>query len=237
MTKKIALAVLIFFATSFLAGPVMAEVLQKHEAVSEEYVVGAGDVLDCHILVKDSDISMDYTLVVYPGGSLYFPGVGKIYAAGRTVPDLKKELYKNIKNEIKRDFNMHLVVKAISSPNVLTLAEVRPNIYVYGEVKNSGRLPYVPGGTLSYYVSLVGGPTDRAALGEVTISRQINGEAKEIKLNLDDILKKGIKSKDIVLQPGDVINVPRNVFYIADFTAFMSVMLTLVTVYSVITRR
>ena len=68
---------------------------------------------------------------------------------------------------------------------------------MYGEVANSGRFGYLPGRTLSDYISYAGGPREKANLGAVTVTRQVSGEAVKYTINAGDILYNGNHEKDI----------------------------------------
>ena len=235
--RKGSLILLIVYCISFIAGPVFAQSNPNDlEWVTDGYKVGAGDVIDCHILVKNTDIAMDYTLPVSPGGAIFFPGIGKIFVAGKTLPEIKFVIRQEVSKILHEEFGLYVLIKQISSPDILNISPVRPYVYVFGEVKKASRVPYMPGSRLSDYVSIAGGPTERAALGGISITRNVNGKTQKINVNYEDIIIRGEADKDIYILENDLINVPRNVFYIADFVSLMSVVLTLVTVYSVVRR-
>ncbi|MCU0641439.1 MAG: SLBB domain-containing protein [Candidatus Margulisbacteria bacterium] len=110
-------------------------------------------------------------------------------------------------------------------------------IYVYGEVARGGRFEYVPGKKLSDYLSLSGGPTVKANLSGVTLTRQENNQPKVYNVNVSDILQRGMSSKDIEVLAGDVIYVPGNFFYMTDFTSVLNTILITLTLYTTIARK
>ncbi|MFW6161019.1 MAG: polysaccharide biosynthesis/export family protein, partial [Acidobacteriota bacterium] len=86
-------------------------------------------------------------------------------------------------------------------------------IYVFGQVRNPGALNVkrsnIP--TLLRAIAQAGGFSDRASKGGVIIKRKDeNGEEREIKVNVKDIIKG--KKKDIQLKENDVIYVPESIF-------------------------
>jgi protein involved in polysaccharide export with SLBB domain len=105
-------------------------------------------------------------------------------------------------------------------------------IYVYGEVARSGRFEYVPGKRLSDYLSYAGGPTSRALLSSVTLTRQVDGKAKKYGINASDVIYDGNSKNDIEIAGGDVINVPGNFFYFSDFSSFASMLFTGLALYN-----
>jgi polysaccharide export outer membrane protein len=86
-------------------------------------------------------------------------------------------------------------------------------IYVYGQVKSPGAIQVLKSNipTLVRAIAQAGGFTERAAKGSVVIRRKdALGNEKEIKVNVKNIQKN--KSKDIQLQPDDVVFVPETIF-------------------------
>jgi polysaccharide export outer membrane protein len=57
-------------------------------------------------------------------------------------------------------------------------------------------------------IGMAGGFTKEANVKSVTVMRVENGKQRTIKINTKDIIVRGEKDKDIVVEPGDVISVP-----------------------------
>ncbi|MFA5114002.1 MAG: SLBB domain-containing protein [Candidatus Margulisiibacteriota bacterium] len=109
-------------------------------------------------------------------------------------------------------------------------------VYVYGEVRNGGRYEFVPGRRLSDYISYAGGPTARALLGDVSVTRQVNGKPQRLKINAGAAIYGGNEKQDIEIMGGDVIGVPGNFFYVADFSSFVNTILLGLSLYTSVTR-
>ena len=76
------------------------------------------------------------------------------------------------------------------------------SVYVFGQVKNPGAYALQQKDTtVLQALSLAGGVTDRGSTGRIKIVRIVNGEKKEIKVKLSD-----------VVQPGDTIIVRERFF-------------------------
>lgn len=73
--------------------------------------------------------------------------------------------------------------------------------YVFGEVKSPGAYSIQKTTTILQALSLAGGVTENGAMNRIKIWRIVNGEKKEIKVKLTDIVK-----------PGDTIIVPQRYF-------------------------
>ena len=76
------------------------------------------------------------------------------------------------------------------------------SVYVFGQVKNPGAYALQQKNTtVLQALSLAGGVTDRGSTGRIQIARIVNGEKREIKVKLGD-----------VVQPGDTIIVQERFF-------------------------
>jgi polysaccharide export outer membrane protein len=76
------------------------------------------------------------------------------------------------------------------------------SVYVFGHVKNPGAYPLQQKNTtVLQALSLAGGVTDRGSTSRIQIQRIVNGEKKEIKVKLSDLV-----------QPGDTIIIPERYF-------------------------
>jgi polysaccharide export outer membrane protein len=84
------------------------------------------------------------------------------------------------------------------------------NVFVYGEVKSPGAIPYLSSKkiTLVQAIAQAGGPTEWAKRSRVMIKRKDRKTGKEIQIHVN--LKNMINGKiaDIMLEEGDVIIVP-----------------------------
>jgi polysaccharide export outer membrane protein len=75
------------------------------------------------------------------------------------------------------------------------------SVYVFGQVKNPGSYPIKSDTTLLQTLSLAGGVTPNGALNRTSVIRIVNGEKKDVKVKLTD-----------VVEPGDTISVPERFF-------------------------
>jgi len=86
------------------------------------------------------------------------------------------------------------------------------SFYVFGEVKNPGSYPLEKDITVVEAITMAGGFTDIAAPNKTRVIRSSNGKEEIIRVKIKDITKKGNKSKDILVKPGDIIVVPESFF-------------------------
>ena len=125
---------------------------------------------------------------------------------------------------------------ALQNGDIIAVPSIKSYVYVYGEVTRSGTFGYVPGQMLSDYINIAGGPTARANLRGVTVTRQENGRPKVYHINASDVIQKGFDDKDIEIYAGDVISVPKNFFYFEDFATFLNTILLALTLYTTVSR-
>jgi polysaccharide export outer membrane protein len=95
--------------------------------------------------------------------------------------------------------------------DVVTIAiDQTLNVFVYGEVKTPGAIPYLSskGITLVQAIAQAGGPTEWAKKSRIMIKRKDKKTGKEMQIRVN--LKKMISGKiaDINLDEGDVVIVP-----------------------------
>jgi hypothetical protein len=83
--------------------------------------------------------------------------------------------------------------------------ELQIRVRVWGEVNVPG-LYSVPDGTdLLEVLSLAGGPTQNAKLGNVKVVRLVGEEAEVYEIDIDDFVEKGSTEAIMLMQPGDMI--------------------------------
>lgn len=75
------------------------------------------------------------------------------------------------------------------------------SVYVFGQVKAPGAYAVQKDTTVLQALSLAGGVTENGAMNRIRIVRIVNGEKKEVKVKLTDLVK-----------PGDTIIVPERYF-------------------------
>lgn len=157
-------------------------------AGAQEYVIGAGDVLDI-IIQGEPELSRSY--LVRPDGKIVIPILGEVEAAGLTSKALAERLATQLKQFV-RDPQVTVAIRQ---------AARRKFVYLLGQVVRPGAYDFLDGWTVAELLATAGGPTDKAALKRAVIMRRDTS----IAVDLEKLLVKADPSANIKLEPGDVV--------------------------------
>lgn len=170
-------------------------------AQDPNYKIQPADVLAITVY-KQPDLTTKTRVSV--DGYISFPLLEKVY-----VKDLSaEELEQKLKELLEKDY---LVSAQVS---VFIEAYHPRQVTVIGEVMKPGKydMPTEKKLTLMDSIALAGGFTKDASINNTTILRMENGKEKVIKVNVKDITVRGQAGQDVVLEAGDIVNVPQSFF-------------------------
>jgi polysaccharide biosynthesis/export protein len=163
-------------------------------AQDPNYTVKPGDTLSISVW-KEPDLQKE--TLVRPDGSFSFPLVGEVDAKGKTVADLNK-------------FVSQKLAKFISDPVVtVSIQEIKGNkVYVIGQVNRPGEFIMNPSVDVMQVLSMAGGTTPFASLGDIVILRRTPAGKQSLPFRYNDVVKGRKMDQNIDLQAGDVVVVP-----------------------------
>ena len=113
----------------------------------------SGDSLSITVL---QDSKLDRTVVVDPRGEIAFPLAGHIRARGLTPEALENILKAKLKSSYK-DENLDVTVAVASAPKDIPEEDLKPKIFVTGEVIRPGSYVVRQPTTLMQAIALSGG--------------------------------------------------------------------------------
>jgi polysaccharide export outer membrane protein len=158
------------------------------------YTINPGDVLIVAVW-KEPDLQQQ--VVVRPDGAFSFPLVGDVHTDGKSVEDIEKIVSERL-------------TRYIPDPVVtVSVAQIVGNsVYVIGQVQRPGQFVVPSRVDVIQALSLAGGTTPFAKLGNIKILRRVEGSLTAIPFDYADIEKGKRLHQNIVLEPGDVVVVP-----------------------------
>ncbi len=124
---------------------------------SQGYQVGSGDRLNVRVFGQ-ADLTSQYR--VNSDGSISMPLIRSTRVAGLTSNQIEEVLTERLKTGYLRDPKVSVEV-----------AEFRP-FFILGEVRTSGRYPYIAGMTVQNAIAIGGGYTERGDQGKVLLTRK-----------------------------------------------------------------
>jgi protein involved in polysaccharide export with SLBB domain len=159
--------------------------------VTPDYVIGPGDELRLQIW---GQVNQRGSFVVDRTGSISLPEVGTIHVAGLQFAQLS-DFLKSQLGRVYRNFDLNVNLGQLRSIQVFVVGRARqPGSYTIGSLS-----------TLLNALFASGGPLPQGSLRDIQVKR--NGETIT-HFDLYDLLLHGDKTKDVRLEPGDVIFIP-----------------------------
>ena len=142
----------------------------------------------------------DQSVTIQPDGYINLRGVGELYVAGKSVPELIEAL--------KKTYQQFLHEPII---NVELKDFEKPYFIAGGEFGHPGKFELRGDTTVAEAVAIAGGFTDKAKHSEVVLFRRApDGWAEAKRLDVKQMLANKDLSEDVHLRPGDLIYVPKN---------------------------
>ena len=194
---------LIYLLAALLAGCAHRIALDVPDAVPEQrdYQIGAGDVVNINVW-RNPEVSL--SVPVRPDGKITTPLVEDLQAAGKTSTELARDIEKALSKYIQQPMVTVIVTSFVGPYN--------QQIRVIGQAARPQALAYRQGMSLMDVLIAVGGITDFAAGNKANIIRTVDGKRQSVPVRLQDLLRDGDISANIVVLPGDVLVIPEGWF-------------------------
>jgi len=163
---------------------------RKDIPVPLKYVVGPGDEVK---LLLWGRLNAQYNLTIDREGKITIPNVGPLFVAGMTFEEMSKYLITQAEQIVGT--NIDISMGSLKSISIFVLGDVRrPGAYTIGSFA-----------TITDALVMVGGVSNIGSMRRIQLRRN---NKLITTFDLYDLLLKGDKSKDVILQSGDVIFVP-----------------------------
>lgn len=158
------------------------------------YTLRPGDSL--HISVWKEE-ELDRTVLILPDGTLDFPLIGSIKAAGLTPAQLRDGITQQLKPFIPA-----------ATVSVVVKDTLGNTVSIIGQVAHPGDIVMNRSLSVMQALSQAGGPTPYADEDSIVILRKVNGVEKSIPFDYTDVSRGKNLDTNITLQSGDVVVVP-----------------------------
>src|SRR3954471_6816374 len=178
--------------------PVAAPAPAQDGPSQAKYQIGAQDLLKVTVL-DEAELSQTYR--VDSDGTITFPYIGRIPAAGSTLSALQDRLRSRLAEGYIKNPQVRVEVESYKSQSVM----------VSGEVRSPGKFSMTGQMTVLEALAQAGSPTSSAS-SELTIAHvkkpgSEGSDAELTRVNWKD-LQLG-KGTDVALQDGDILNIPK----------------------------
>ena len=158
------------------------------------YMLRPGDML--HISVWKED-ELDRQVLVLPDGSIDFPLIGSVQAAGNSPAALKDLITQKLKPFVP------------AAAVTVVVNETRGNtVSIMGQVTKPGDIVMGSNLTIMQALSQAGGLTPYADGDDIVILRKTDGKETSIEFDYGDVSRGRHLETNITLEPGDVVVVP-----------------------------
>lgn len=169
--------------------------------INPDYLIGPGDSVNI-IVWRNPEVSM--TVPVRPDGKITTPLVEDLPAAGKTSTQLARDIEGALAKFIQQPVVTVIVTNFIGN--------FSDQIRVIGQAARPQALPYRREMSVMDVVIAVGGVTEFASGNKASIIRTVDGKQEKLPVRLDDLIKDGDISANIMMRPGDILVIPESFF-------------------------
>jgi polysaccharide export outer membrane protein len=169
--------------------------------INPDYLIGPGDSVNI-IVWRNPEVSM--TVPVRPDGKITTPLVEDLPAAGKTSTQLARDIEGALAKFIQQPVVTVIVTNFIGN--------FTDQIRVIGQAARPQALPYRREMSVMDVVIAVGGVTEFASGNKASIIRTVDGKQEKLPVRLDDLIKDGDISANIMMRPGDILVIPESFF-------------------------
>jgi polysaccharide export outer membrane protein len=175
------------------------------QPVASEYILGVGDSLDITVWRNDD---LKTSTKINPTGTIMFPLIGEVQAAGRSISALRDDL--------KARFSKYLVNPQIT----ISVSSIQSQkVLVLGEVKSPGVFSLDTELTIMDAVTKAGGWSNDANMSKVILLRNVSGQVEIQSIDLTAVLEGRERTDNMLLQKNDIVFIPTK--KIADVSRLM----------------
>jgi polysaccharide export outer membrane protein len=194
--SRLTIALLSLFAIPAVAQAPTAQAARTL-STRTQYSLRPGDVIAIDYRFTPE---FNQTVTVRPDGFVDLTLIGEAHVAGLTIAQVHDLVIDRVTTHLK-DPEVNISLKEFE----------KPYLVVAGEVEHPGRFDFYEKTTALQAVLLAGGIKASGQQSDIYVFRRVDGNLAEVHhLNLKNVKHTNDLERDLVLQPGDMILVPRN---------------------------
>lgn len=165
------------------------------------YRIGPGDVIEIFVW-RNPELTI--SLPVRPDGKISTPLVEDMQAANKTPTQLARDIEAALATYVKSPV-VTVMVTGFAGP-------FADQVRVVGEAASPQALSYRENMSVLDVMIAVGGLTEYADGNRASIVRMVDGEERQFRVRLYDLVKRGDISANVQMLPGDILIIPETVF-------------------------
>ena len=203
MPARALLAVIACLVLASACGDPPASKYPTQSFYVEDSTLGADDQLEITVYLGGGSTKIEDISKVYPvsaDGSLSFPMIGTIAAAGRSSSDVEEEIRAKLADGYIVNPNVTVQVKEYRSKK----------ISIFGEVRKPGTLSWRPSMTINEAISEAAGFTAMAKPNAAVVTRRDGDATTKFTVPIERIANNS--APQFYMRPGDSIYVPKRLF-------------------------
>ena len=189
-----------------LISTLMLIVLGTIASAQDLYKIRTGDVLSVEVL---EDQSLNRNVLVLPDGTVSFPLVGSVTAAGQTLGAVQSSIISGLAPNFASPPTVFVTIQSLAGVKAPT-GRSTIDIYIIGAVDKPGKAQVSSGTSLLQFLAESGGFSKFAAKKRIQLRRvdSATGKTLVFGFNYKAIEDGSASANSIVLRHGDVIVVP-----------------------------
>lgn len=176
------------------SGVAVAAAAQDEPPQESHYQIQSGDILDISVWQEPD---MHREVVVDPDGAFSYPIAGNVITRGKSVEAVRRELTRKLAKDLP-DASVTVAVKQL----------LGNKIYVIGKVNRPGEFQLNRYVDVMQALSMAGGGTPYADLGNIEILRRVGGKQISIPFDYGQVEHGRHLEQNQFLKSGDTIVVP-----------------------------
>ena len=178
------------------------EAIQYMDLLDDHQKLGPGDRVTYRVIEDQDD---PRSLIITDSGDLEVPYLGLVHALGKTSLQLAKEVKALLEKQLYYQASVIIAVELVNK------TRVTGKVYVTGQVRNKGGYEIPAGETLTVSKAILnaGGFSDFSDKKNVHLIRKTAEGKQSLTVNVLNIWERGKLEEDLVVQPDDLIVVPK----------------------------